>query len=67
MASRLPLMLKGKWFLTPLIHMNHTRFMTALTQSCSFLHHVLLEVRLKPYSLTSSASNINFSGEVSNN
>ena len=67
MASRLPLMVKGKWFLTPLIHMNHTRFMTALTQSCSFLHHVLLEVRLKPYSLTSSASNINFSGEVSNN
>lgn len=65
MASRLPLMLKGKWFLTPLIHMNHSRLMTALTQSCSFLHHVLLEVRLKPYNLTFSASNINFSGEVS--
>ena len=66
MASRLQLMLKGKWFLTPPIHMNPTRFMTALMQSCSFLHHVLLEVRLKPYNLTSSASNIYFSGEVSN-
>lgn len=66
MASRLQLMLKGKWFLTPPIHMNHTRLMTALMQSCSFLHHVLLEVRLKPYNLTSGASNIYFSREVSN-
>ena len=67
MASRLQLLVKGEWFLTLPIHMNHTkRVMTALTQSCSFLHHVLLEVRLKLCNLTSSASNITFSGEVGN-